>query len=124
MEVERRKLSTWILAKLFRVSIHFYITGGEFSGYVILRYSRSNRRREHHLALRLQVARQIRDRAQWLSLPYKMNSVEKHLNPELQLGVLFAVDSVITLCSSSSYTRSLSQHVTFCKPLAPPKFFR
>ena len=29
MEVERRKLSAWILAKLFRVSIHFYITGGD-----------------------------------------------------------------------------------------------
>ena len=26
-EFERRKLSAWILEKLFRISIHFYITG-------------------------------------------------------------------------------------------------
>ena len=28
-EVERRNLSAWILAKPFRVSIHFYITGDD-----------------------------------------------------------------------------------------------
>ena len=28
-QIERRKLFAWILAKLFRVSIYFYITGDE-----------------------------------------------------------------------------------------------